>query len=376
MATFDEKRILFAVGIGAVVIAAAIAACSGGGSNDATPGGGDDAGPPGTGGSGGGGNDVDGGAPPLIDAGSVSTQPGSCPNPTVAIFFTPMYSAIIPGSSAHTFSIPAITGDGNSATWSLSDPTQGHLQTQGFQVDGVSVPGVLVTIAGTGNANGDVTLVADEGNGVCGASVLHITQNSEDDWNIGNARYNDGVGITVGSNRNPDGGRVLPPDGGRGGPGMSRDAGSIYETEGGTACTNCHGPTATMGPYRTVSHTPEQAGGFSDMDLQNIIWNGEVPDGGYFDPTVLIPACDGGATCTQQARALWHSFHRWVDITPDQLPGVICYLRSLTPQAQTGAPSFGGGFNRDGGFGMRDGGGRGNRDGGGGGGPRDAGPSQ
>jgi hypothetical protein len=27
------------------------------------------------------------------------------------------------------------------------------------------------------------------------------------------------------------------------------DGGSYYETDGGTACTNCHGPTATSGPY-------------------------------------------------------------------------------------------------------------------------------
>ena len=117
--------------------------------------------------------------------------------------------------------------------------------------------------------------------------------------------------------------------------------------DGGTACTNCHGPTATNGPFKTVSHTPEQTGGFSDTDLANIILNGQVPEGGYFDPTVLVPSCDGGATCTAQALGIWHYFHRWSDITPAELPGVICYLRSLTPQAQTGMSNFGGFFRRD-----------------------------
>ncbi len=115
-----------------------------------------------------------------------------------------------------------------------------------------------------------------------------------------------------------------------GGPGLPRtaDGGSFFETDGGTACTNCHGPTATNGPYKDVSHTPEQTGGFSDTDLQNIIWNGEVPDGGYFDPTVLMHELRRRADMHGRRRyAQWHSFHRWTDITSDELPGVICYLR-------------------------------------------------
>ena len=43
---------------------------------------------------------------------------------------------------------------------------------------------------------------------------------------------------------------------------MVADGGSLNRV----ACTNCHGPTAN-GPYKTVSHTPEQIGGFSDDQL-------------------------------------------------------------------------------------------------------------
>jgi hypothetical protein len=284
---------------------------------------------------------------------------GACPNPTVSIIFEPMYSAFIPGSTAQTFSVPAITSDGNPATWSLSDPTQAILQTEAFVANGVSTPGVLITMAGTGDSANQVTVIATESDGSCGTSVLTITQNTEDDWNIGTARYNDGVNIHVGNRPTGggprDGGVDARPPGFEGGmprpdAGMgvsvAADAGSYFETDGGTACTNCHGPTATNGPYKTVSHTPEQTGGFSDTDLQNIIWNGEIPDGGYFDPTVITPTCDGGAACTAYALGVWHGFHRWTDITSDQLPGVICYLRSLTPQAQNGASNFGGGVRR------------------------------
>jgi hypothetical protein len=345
-------------GVFVACTAAIVAACSGGSSsNGSSSGPGNDAGDAGV-------SSSQQGAPIPTDAGAISTQAGTCANPTVPIIFAPMYSAFIPGDTAVTFAIPAITGDGNTATWSLSDPTQGNLQLEAFENSGATIPGVLITVAGTGNDGGQVTVIATESNGACGESVLTITQNTASDWSIGNARYNDGVALHVGRPEEGDGGTRDTEDGGfdggeggtphmhfdggmvredGGGPVLAADdAGSYYETDGGTACTNCHGPTATSGPYKTVSHTPEQTGGFSDMDLQNIIWNGEVPDGGYFDPTVLIPSCDGGATCTAQAKALWHSFHRWTDITSDELPGVICYLRALTPEAQNGTSNFGG----------------------------------
>jgi hypothetical protein len=290
-------------------------------------------------------------------SGGTSDAAGACANSTVGITFAPMYSAYIPGSTAQVFAIPAITNDGNTATWSLSDPTQANLMTQSFTNDGVTVPGVMITIAGTGDSNGNVTVFATESNGSCGSSVLHITTNMESDWTIGNARYNDGIALHLGGGGPGDGGRPEGGfghhDGGGGGGGFpGADAGSFFEEEGGTACTNCHGPTATMGPFKDVSHTPEQTGGFSDTDLQNIILNGQIPDGGYFDPTVINSNCDGGATCTAAAYNEWSTFHRWTDITADELPGVICYLRSLTPETQNGSSNFGGGgHHHDGGFG-------------------------
>lgn len=332
-AQLHHKGLLLALitaSVGAAIVTAACSSSNGGGNgfqngaDSSTSGGGD----------GGGGSTGDG-------------APGSCANPTVQIIFAPMYSAFIPGSTAQVFAIPAVTADGNTATWSLSDPTQANLQTQSFTNGSDTVPGVMITLAGTGGSSGQVTVYATESDGSCGSSVLNITTNTEADWTIGSQRYNDGVSLHLPSF---DGGGFMRPDGGfpeggfGGGGGMFHsDAGSFYEEEGGTACTNCHGPTAMSGPYKDVSHTPEQTGGFSDMDLQNIILNGQVPDGGYFDPTVIIPSCDGGTTCTQEAYARWSSFHQWTDITPDQMPGVICYLRSLTPESQNGTSNFGGG---------------------------------
>ncbi len=270
---------------------------------------------------------------------------GACANPTLNIVFSPMYSAYIPGSTAQQFQIPAVTDDGNTATWSLSDPTQGTLQAQSFMNDGTTLQGTMITIAGTGDSNGDVTVVATESGGACGSAVLHITKNAESDWVIGQGRYNDGVALHLGGGGPGDGGRPEGGfghhDGGGGGGFGGSDGGSYFEQDGGTACTNCHGPTA-MSAFNDVSHTPEQTGGFSDQDLAGIILDGVVPDGGYFDPSVIISGCDGGM-CATLAYERWSSFHRWTDITPDELPGIICYLRSLTPAPQNGTSNFGGG---------------------------------
>lgn len=297
--------------------------------------------------SGGGNNNGFGGTHDGGADGTVMTQ-ASCANPTVNIVFSPMYSAYIPGDTTVKFQLPAVTEDGNAATWGLSDPTQGQLQDQMFQdADGNNVPGVMITVTGTGDSAGHVSVIATESDGKCGSAVLNITANTSNDWQIGNQRYNDGVSIHFGPPSGFDGGR---PEGGMGGGGgFSSDGGSFFEADGGTACTNCHGPTAMNGPFKDVSHTPEQTAGFSDTDLENIILNGVIPDGGYFDPTVVRPSCDGGAACTAQAYAFWQKLHRWNDIQPDQLPGIICYLRSITPAPQNGMSNFGG-HHHDGGM--------------------------
>ena len=149
-------------------------------------------------------------------------------------------------------------------------------------------------------------------------SQLTISSATDDDWKIGNARYNDGNSVHL----NPAAG-----------------AGSPLESEGtvGPACTSCHGETATNGPFTDVSHTPEQTGGFSDDDIINIVVNGTFPPDAYFDWSIVTyPA--------------WQNFHRWADIMPDQQKGIITYLRSLTPVVQKGSVNFGF-FDMDGGSG-------------------------
>jgi hypothetical protein len=258
-----------------------------------------------------------GGATASGDGGNGNTNvvnndaPASCTdaNNALTVAFTPMYSAF---DGVHTYQIPSIVLSVKDSviTWGASDPSMVTLAPDPI------LGGILITTKKAGT----VTIVASAG-GLCGTSLLTITSATPGDWDTGNQRYNDGVSVHLG----------------RGGATYDASAGV-----GGPACTNCHGPTATDNRYKTVSHTPEQAGGFSDQDLIDIFENGIVPDGGYFDPSIVS---------YQQ----WQQFHKWSDITPDQQPGMVAYLRSLTPATQTGSSNFGG--LRDGGGPRGDGGG-------------------
>jgi hypothetical protein len=262
-----------------------------------------------------------------------STAMGSCPKSAFKILFNPMYSAY---DGMHTFQLPAVVNDIDPTAvtieWSASDPSMVALEPD------PTTGGVMITMQKAGT----VSIIASAG-GLCGSSLLTITDATPDDWTAGSDRYNDGVDLT----RVPIGR----------GPGPARDASAAADGAAANqaACTNCHGDNATDLTFKTVQHTPEQTGGFSDADLINIFEHAIVPAGGYFDTSIVT-------------YTLWQTFHKWDP--GDAEKGLVVYLRSLTPTAQTGTSNFGGAF---------DGGPRGNRDGGvreGGGGPREAGGGQ
>lgn len=299
-------RIAWAVGIGvgACAIGAVVAACgsssSGGpanGGTSGTPGGSDD----------------------------------NCTHPdSLTIEFNPMYSASIPGSTTHTFQVPAIvTGvSGANVTWTTSDTTAAMTQPD------PNTGGTLITVLKPGN----ITVFANIGGSDCGKAPLNVTAATEADWMAGNARYNNGNALI-----NPfmmgmrdGGGPPMRPPGGFMTPAPGTP--SFFEgSDGGAApaCTNCHGPTATGGVFQGIEHTPEQTGGFSDQELTDIIQNGLIPDGGYYDNTII-------------PYMFWTFFHRWTDMSPAQVKGMIVYLRSLPPSPQSGKFDFNG-LRRDGG---------------------------
>jgi hypothetical protein len=282
--------------------------------------------------------DPNGGAGPGTDVPVAKTH----------IVFPTMYSAFIPGDTLRTFSIPAVMSDGSPATWSLSDPSQAIIKVESFVAGGVTTPGVMITMKGTGGSTGpgsagQVTVWATGNDGTRYSATLNVTQCTDDDWTIGSERYSRGLSLHLappGSNA-PDSGYT------------QSDGGSFVVGQGGTACNTCHSQTVKTGPYTDVAHTPEQTGGFSDSDLQDIIASGQVPGGGYFDPAVIDPSCTAAGTtlsadmpaCVGSAYATFQGFHKWPDIAYDQITGMICYLRSLTPEGQKGTSNFGGAGN-------------------------------
>ena len=117
-----------------------------------------------------------------------STGGGACSMPnSLTIACNPMYSAFIPGSTTHSFLVPAVvTGvSGTNVKLVGLDPT-----AVGFQAD-PQTGGTTITVLKPGT----VTINAQIGDTLCGSALLSVTQETEDDWTAGNMRYNNGVGL-------------------------------------------------------------------------------------------------------------------------------------------------------------------------------------
>jgi hypothetical protein len=268
------RTVLVAVGvtIGLIAVGAEVMACSGNSSSDTL---GSDAGLP----------------------GSLAAANAFCPDAGLRVAFNPMYSAY---DGKHTFQIPAIVvGSNADVTWSADS------SMVGMQQDVERKNGVMITMLKAGTVN--IELKSSDGK--CGFAQLFITQATDAEWQVGNARYNNGTTLDLSGT-------------------MSGNGSPLETPSGGPACTSCHGETATNNIFTDVSHTPEQTGGFSDTDLINIVVHGVFPDGGYFDNTIV-------------QYATWHNFHRWADITGDRQKGIVTYLRSLPPADQKGSVNFG-----------------------------------
>jgi hypothetical protein len=152
--------------------------------------------------------------------------------------------------------------------------------------------GVLLTMLSTPKSPGTPVTVTAATKTACGTATV----GTDGDWSTGESRYYDKV----------------PVDGG------SR-----------AACADCHAPHGDAGAqYDDIAHTPEQAGGFSDQQLLDIIQSGEIPDGGYFDPNIV-------------PYKTWQMFHAW-NLTGAEQTGIVIYLRSLVPTPQAGTANFGG----------------------------------
>lgn len=231
--------------------------------------------------------------------------PFTCTTNDLQLAFSPMYSAF---DGVHEFKIPVIArnASGGAIEWSADQP--GFVD---IQIDDKTGGAMLTTLKA-----GTVTIQAKAGQSSCGTSVLTITAATPAQWEAGSVRYNNGKPlpmVQLDANGNPIGD-------------LSTIQAEIQANP--PACTNCHGPTATSSFFRTVSHTPQQTGGFTDEEIKLAITNAVIPAGGYFDETII-------------PKQVWEYFHKWPG-TPDELTGLVVYLRALPPAAQGGKVDFGG----------------------------------
>src|SRR5580700_4686299 len=179
--------------------------------------------------------------PPAGDSGEAAEAPApvpvtlpTCTTGGLTIAFNPMYSAY---DGKHIFQVPAlVVGSNSPVTWS-ADTSMVEMQADSERPNEILIQVVRA---------GKTTIVAQSSDGKCATAPLTITAVKESDWEIGNARYNDGTSLHLNAAPKGGSGSVLEPGNGMPGP----------------ACTNCHGETATGSEFTDVSHTPEQTGGF------------------------------------------------------------------------------------------------------------------
>jgi hypothetical protein len=199
----------------------------------------------------------------------------------LTIVFPKLYSSF---DGVHRFKVPAMVEGVKGVKWTTANPAL--VQIDALTDEGSTGSEAMLTVKGAGT-----TTIDAAAGGLTGSAPLTVTASTSASWDIGRARYQDGIMIV-----NP---RMV---------------------EKTAACTNCHG-SGTM----DIEHTPAQTGGYSDEELVIIITEGRKPPGVV---NRVIPV------------EQWHRVHQW-QLNEDEKKGVVVFLRSLEPHSQ-GTVDFGG----------------------------------
>lgn len=221
----------------------------------------------------------------------------------LTIIFPTAYSAY---DGVHVFQVPAHV-DG--ATVELSGWQAIPSDSVTFDPDPDVEGGVLITV---NKAEPQITIAASAGP-IGGTAALFVTEGTPEQWEMGSARYSNGVELNIPDTVDLEQFQMMlldpnwmppppPPN---------------------LACNNCH---STGAKYFEVQHTPTQAARFSDDDLKTILTMGKKPEGVGFR---VLPDMIFGMT----AEEMYAQFHKW-EATDDEIKGLIIYLRSLTPTGQ------------------------------------------
>lgn len=214
---------------------------------------------------------------------------------TLNIAFSPMYSGY---DGVHTYQIPAtINNTDGPVVWTASDKSMVDLTPDPNGID------VMITTKKAGK----VTIQAVAGDAI-GKSLLTIEQFTPDQWTAGMNRYTTGDIVTLQQAFHGMG---------------SKNA----------MCAGCH---SSQPNSPAIEHTPEQTGGYTDDQITNIFMNGVLPAQDQSNSLFVSPM-------------FFKMFHTWTLASPDQMAGLVAYLRSLAPKSQ-GSLDFGGGGHGDGGM--------------------------
>jgi hypothetical protein len=207
----------------------------------------------------------------------------------LTIVYPTMYSAY---DGVHTFQVPAHV---DMTTVELSDWTAIPASAVTFDPD-PETGGVMITI----EEPVEEIVIAVSSGVIGGTAPLHVTVATPEDWERGDARYNNGIEYDLPTLNfadliNPDWVPPEPPD--------------------NLACNNCH---TTGAKYFEIQHTPTQAARLSNEDLTTILTTGMKPEGVDFR---VLP---------EDFQHLYVGFHTW-EASEEDLLGLIVYMRSLTP---------------------------------------------
>ena len=233
------------------------------------------------------------------------------------VIFSPMYSAF---GGEHTYQLP-VTIDQAALDANGTDPVK--VETINWSVDSKMVQtepfseiegGVLLTTKAAGVTQIVATAETKSGRKIKGTSTLEITSATDAEWQLGQARYDNGVQIDFGTAMPPMGGADgAPPD----------PMEVLNQIPKDASCGNCHNNAMGL----TVEHTPLQTGGYSDEDLIKIFTMGAKPMGAKFNSPFLknLPV--------DVATTIYESLHMW-SIPAEAQQGIVLKLRSITPKVQ------------------------------------------
>ena len=238
------------------------------------------------------------------------------------IAFAPMYSAY---DGVHEFkltpSVPSAAADskdtdpvdGSTLMWNVDES---FVKKESFS----GIPGaIMLTTKKPGTTIVGVTAKTRGGLVVRGSSKLTISKAEPGEWQLGDARYNNGVAIDWESMYD-ESSWDMAPGAGQGVCGLPFDA--FAGVPKNSACGNCHNTMDGL----TVEHTPTQTAGYADDELIAIFTQGMKPKGGTYNSAFLLglpkPDC------------IYMTFHQWKEIDEPTKRGIVWKLRSLTPKPQ------------------------------------------